>query len=148
MELNSEILNVFCQALSTSNIYGIIHNLHDHGRFFNGLSKEKAVIVLHKMIYGPKGIKSRNAFTYNRGISLDIYPGQEVLEIRCYNQQANEDSAEDVEPFKGPNYGESTMICKDEIIFRFVFRFHEHKIFNLKMIHNAVANPQRIVSNN
>jgi hypothetical protein len=148
MGVNSELLNNFCQAISTSNMYGIMYLLHDHGRFFNGLSKEKTVSVLHKLVHGPKGMKSRNTLKFNRGISLDIYPGHEVLEIRCYNQQADEDSDGDAERFMGPDFGEPILSSKDEIIYRFVFRFYEQKIFDIKMIHNAVVNPQRIVFNN
>ncbi len=147
MEMNSDLLNDFSHAFSSFDVNAILDLLHERGRFFNDLNKGKAAGIFHKMIHGPNGIKSRNAMKYNRGISLDIFPGQEVLEIRCYNQ-CIEDLNFDDEGFLGPNFGEPLVQAKNEIIFRFVFRFHEHKIVHLKMAHKAVANSQRIISNN
>jgi len=148
MEINSDLLNEFCFAFSSANIGAILELLHNHGRFFNNLSKGKAAGVFHKMIHGTKGIKSKNSFKYNRGISLDIFPGQEVLEIRCYDENLDDSSCFDFERFLGPSFGEPIVHSKNEIIFRFVFRYYEHKIFDVKMTNNAVANPERIVSNN
>jgi len=76
MGLNSDLLNDFSHAFSSYDINAILDLLHDHGRFFKGLNKGKAAGVFHKMIHGPKGVKSRNSFKYNRGISLDISPGR------------------------------------------------------------------------
>jgi hypothetical protein len=148
MEVNSDLLNEFCHAFSSANINAILDLLHDRGRFFNDLSKEKAAGVFHKMIHGPHGIKTRNSYKYNHGISLDIFPGQEVLEIRCYNENFDDVSRFDVERFLGPEFGEPIVHTKNEIIYRFVFRYYEHKIFDIKMPHSAVANSERIVSNN
>jgi hypothetical protein len=141
-------MNDFCYAFSAGDINGLMGLLHENGRFFNDLSKGRAAGELHKMMNGQKGIKSRNAFKYNRGISLDIFPGQEVLEIRCYNQNFEDDSMFDLDGFMGPKFGEPPVEGKNEIVYRFVFRYQDFKIIELKMASKAIANPKRIISNN
>ena len=148
MGMNSDLLNDFSHAFSSYDINAILDLLHDQGRFFNGMNKGKAAGVFHNMIHGPQGIKSRNSFKYNRGISLDIFPGQEVLEIRCYNQRFDDDSCFDFEGYLGPKFGDPIVHSKNEIIYRFVFRYFEYKIFDLKMAQKAVSNSQKIISNN
>ena len=148
MERNSDIMNDFCYAFSASDINGLMSLLHENGRFFAHMSKGRAAGEFHRMMNGPQGIKTRNAFKYNRGISLDIFPGQEVLEIRCFNENYEDESIFDFEKFLGPKFGEPAVQSKNEIIFRFVFRYQDFKIIELKMASNAVANPKRIISNN
>jgi len=148
MGMNSDLLNDFSHTFSSSDINAILDLLHDQGRFFNGMNKGKAAGVFYKMIHGPKGVKSRNSFKYNRGISLDIFPGQEVLEIRCYNESFDDDSCFDFEGFRGPKFGDPIVHSKNEIIYRFVFRYFEYKIFDLKMAQKAVENSQIIISKN
>lgn len=147
-ERNSDIMNDFCYAFSASDINGLMNLLHENGRFFNDLNKGRAAGELHKMMNGPKGIKSRNAFKYNRGISLDIFPGQEVLEIRCYIQNFEDDSMFDLDGFMGPKFGEPAVEGKNEIVYRFVFRYQDFKIIELKMAGKTIGNPKRIISNN
>ena len=141
-------MNDFCYAFSAGDINGLMNLMHENGRFFNDLSKGRAAGVLHRMIHGPKGVKSRNAFKYNRGISLDIFPGQEVLEIRCFNQNFEDESLFNLDGVLGPKFGEPAVEEKNEIVYRFVFRYQDFKIIELKMASNAIANPRRIISNN
>ena len=147
-EKNSDIMNDFCYAFSAGDINGLMSLLHENGRFFNNLNKGRAAGEFHKMINSAKGIKTRNAFKYNRGISLDIFPGQEVLEIRCYNQNYDEESMFNLEGFLGPKFGEPAVESKNEIIYRFVFRYHDFKIIELKLASKAIAHAKRIISNN
>jgi hypothetical protein len=148
MEMHSKLLNNFCHAIQSANMPGILHILHENGRFFNDLNKQKAARIICKMIHGPNGIKSRNFLKINHGISLGVFPGQEILELRSYNEQVDENSTRGNQHCFGPNFGEPQLDGKDEIIYRFVFRFYENKISNIQLVQKAIANPDRIISNN
>ena len=142
---NSSIINDFAHAFSSFDVEDLMSLLHENGCFFNGYNKGRTYGIFRKMIHGANGIKSRNCMQFNRGISLTIFPGQEVLEIRCYN--------EDLDFYSGKNhvirtFGQPADPSIQEIVYRFVFRFQDFKIIEIKMATRSIENVEKLIIKN
>jgi hypothetical protein len=124
-EANSKVLKHFQYAFTSHELRAIEKLLHPQGVFFGKYSKMKAMGKFYTIFFGEDGIENLFHLSYSKGWSLHPFPGSEVLEIRCSDQN----------PFEGDvdikNFGEPADHKISEQVFRFCFQFKDGMIYRL-----------------
>ena len=146
VNMNSTILTRFSHAFSSFDVSELMDLLHENGHFFNGYNKGRAQGIFRKIFHGADGIQSRNCIQINRGISLSIFPGQEVLEIRCFNDSST--SFFETNPISSRKFGQAVDPTLEEVVFRFVFRFQDYKIIELKLATASIEHVEKLILKN
>lgn len=128
---NSNTLDKFVYSLFDTNILGVKHQLSEKGVFM-GLSKEKFLAKLNTLFSSIKEKGVQGAMVHV-GVSLDVMPGCEVVEIAY--------------AFTSEYLGEygiyfreiGSPARKNEMILRFALKFNEGQITQIKQCRNVIS---------
>ena len=126
-DINTRVLEAFILAFSAKNVQLFDEILHDEGLFLDNLTKNEALDFFHDQFYNRSfGLHQYAFMKIYRGISLDVFPGAEMLEIRLAACQCISVFGEEEDPFI------------NEHVLRYTFRFKDGRI-------SGIAIPEKFV---
>lgn len=121
LQKNSQALEFLIFSFINPSVLGVKNVLHENGNFF-GKNKTLFLARIHKIFTNLA--EESYSLQINRGISLGVFPGAEVIEIR-YSI-----GSEFQKPEKTKLLGETK--SNNEIILRFSATFSDDKIYLLR----------------
>jgi hypothetical protein len=142
--LNTQLLSAFEYAFSSNECKNIYQLLHPHGIFFSKYNRQKACGVFHNIFFGAKRIDNIFHLEVNRGITIDNYPGEVVLEFR----------SSDIDPFTddvnhmGKKFGEKPDKRIKEVVNVFAFSFKDNKIYTIRRPEKCISEFNSMLENN
>ena len=126
---NDMIIDNFMFTLLSQEMHAFKCFLHDDGKFFGNYSKEQAVAYFFRILFKDSIVQNWPVINVNRGVSLEIHPGKEVLEFRIIPQKYSElmDIFEHI-PFGTPARKEI-----EERVYKFVVMVKDDKIYGIEI---------------
>ncbi len=116
-EINTRALEALILAFNAKNAQLFDEILHDDGVFLNNLTKNEALDFFQDQFYNRRfGMYKYKFIKIYRGISLDVFPGAEMIEIRNAACPYISDFGEEENPFI------------NEHVLRFTFRFKDGRV--------------------
>ncbi len=141
---NSKLMEEFSHAFVASNLNAINELLHEDGVFFGNITKAKALGYFQQLFFGDEGIANCQHVYFNKGISLDLFCGAEVLEFRCQKKlQFRKNGL----PYFAA-FGEMQDIFSDECVFRFAFEYTDGQISAIRIPKKYIEKADRFVLEN
>ena len=142
--LNTRLLTKFQYVFSANDCSSLIEILHPNGIFFGKMNCDKACGYFHNIFFGKNGISEKFHTEINTGISLDHYPGEFVMELRCSCYDPFTDSITSVKK----TFGEKPDPLINESVYRFAFSFKDEKIFTIRIPGKCISDPKPFIENN
>ncbi len=116
-EINTRALEALILAFNAKNAQLFDEILHDDGVFLDNLTKNEALDFFQDQFYNRRfGLYKYKFIKIYRGISLDVFPGAEMIEIRNAACPYISDFGEEENPFI------------NEHVLRFTFRFKDGRV--------------------
>lgn len=126
-EINTRALEALVFAFNAKNARLFDEILHDDGLFLDNLTKNEALDFFQDQFYNRRfGLHQYKFMKIYRGISLDVFPGAEMLEIRLAACPYISVFGEEENPFI------------NEHVLRYTFRFKDGRV-------SGIAVPEKFV---
>ncbi len=142
--INMRLLTTFEFIFSANDFHNLQGILHDNGRYFGKMNKEKACGYFYHLFFKKGGTSEKFQLHTLRGITLDHTPGETVLELRCSNQNPFIDDR----AVEKRNFGEAPDTSIDEKVYRFAFSFKDEKIYSIRIPGKCTADIKKLTLNN
>ncbi len=127
-DINTRVLEAFILVFSRKNVQLFDEILHDDGLFLDNLTKNEVLDFFQDQFYNRRfGLQQYAFMKIYRGVSLDVFPGAEMIEIRLAACKCISVFGEEENPFI------------NEHVLRFTFRFKDGII-------SVIAIPEKFVS--
>jgi hypothetical protein len=133
--INTQLLSDFEFAFSSNDCKNIFKMLHPDGLFFNKNNRYKACGVFFNIFFGEQCIDKNFHMEVNRGVTIDKFPGEVVLEFR----------SSDIDPFTNDvnlinkKFGEKPDQRIKEVVHVLAFSFKDNKIFTIRIPGKCVS---------
>jgi hypothetical protein len=142
--VSQRLLDTFKTIFSSTNFSHLKDILHNEGVFFGKMNRDKACGYFYNLFFNEGGTSEKFHIQFLRGITLDRYAGENVLEIRC----------SEFDPFTfdyaviNKKFGDELDLTINESIFRFAFSFKDDQIYTIRIPGKCTADLKNLIKNN
>jgi len=142
--LNTRLLSTFECIFSASDFNNLKGILHPSGKYFGKLNYLKACGYFYTLFFGKDGSSEKFHMEVNRGVSMDQFAGEAVLELRCSTFDPFSDNPKKVKK----EFGEKADQSINETVYRFAFSFKDDKIFTIRIPGKCCSEITNMIQNN